>query len=433
MTTHRIIIVLSICFLATMTFAPALAQTANDIANLQEQIARNQELLMRAKELVSETNSTKARTSLQMAADLHAQSKLLLQSGAGDGNLTRAAHLAQRAREAILNTIALARREARLEANATKTIDRAARRLEQAQQLMAENDASSAPARELTAEARGQLERSRDNIREHRYEVALRLAVSSEQLSSRAIAVMKHDVTGPDMVERELDRSDRVIERLGDEMGPGIAPSIQRMYQDARDSQMKAHEQYRNGQLRAAVEMTERARDTAMRALKMLASRVNQDNVERALGLTDALLQEATSVAVERDAPRLQKKIEQARDIQRTAHEQYSNGNYENALRATLRARNVVKDALGAVKQTLNQGDVNAALVETDDVLARLNDALAGSENELATQLYTRALANQEKAWNALRQDQLRAAIANTKLARRLARRATRQLNDEEL
>ena len=182
-----------------------------------------------------------------------------------------------------------------------------------------------------------------------------------------------------------------------------------------------------------AIELTEQARNVAMRALKLLVSRANRGNVEQAIRLTDMLIEEAAEIAAERDAPRLTKKVVEARQKQDQAKGLFDRGNYENAFKMTLRARNILKDALGSIKQALNENEIQATLVETDDVLSRLRDALADSDDAVATELYVSALARQEKAWESFRENRLRAALANTKLARKLARRAMRQLNDEEI
>ncbi len=110
------------CFLLVLGSAQAQGQTADDVANLREFIAQNAELLMKARELVRETSSAKARASLEVATRLHKESVLYL-----DRNLARAAQLAKQAREAILQTIALAKREATLAERAHNAIERAVR------------------------------------------------------------------------------------------------------------------------------------------------------------------------------------------------------------------------------------------------------------------------------------------------------------------
>ena len=417
------------CFLLVLGSAQAQGQTADDVANLREFIAQNAELLMKARELVRETSSAKARASLEVATRLHKESVLYL-----DRNLARAAQLAKQAREAILQTIALAKREATLAERAHNAIERAVCRLEQGRQLLAENhDRESLSARKLLEEAQGLLKRARDNMREHLFEVALRLAVSSEQLSTRAIALLRSDFYDPESIAQALEKTDRVLERVSEQLNGDVAPAARRMFREARELQRKAKESLRSGNPRLALELTRRSRRMAMRVLQMLSGRPNLQNVEQAIQLTDMLLLEAKEIALARNADNLLNRIERAERTQREARLQFDQGRLERALNLTLRARKILTDAVGAVKQALHKPEVRKALTQTDELLSRLAAALEGSDNGPAGQLFERARVNQDKAWREFRNDRLRAALAHTKLARRLARRALRQLGNDDM
>ncbi len=428
MTMQRLrIVAVMTCFLVVLGSAPAVGQTADDLANLRDVISRNAELLMMARDLVRETNSVKARASLAAAAKLHQASLDYLKV-----DLLRAGQLAKHAREAILQTIALAKREAKLEENAFKAMERAAHRLEQAKQLLAESR-DALPARKLAEEAYGLLRRSQDNMREHLFEVALRLAISSEHLSTRAIAMLKRDFSDLDSIKKELEKTDRVLERVAEQFDGNADTKARRMFEEAKELQRKAKNSFRSDNPRRALELTRRARQLATRALKMLATRANRENVQQAIRLTDMLVAEAKEILAHRDVQRLQRKIEQAEDLQREAKRRFERGNFERALNLTLKARRLLREALASVKQVLNKREVRRALVETDEILARLKGALEGSDSDIAPELYKRARANQEKAWREFDDDRLRAALAHTKLARRLARNALRQLRDDDL
>jgi hypothetical protein len=214
----RISTVLTI-LVALAASGPAFAQTTDDLSRLKDEIDRNAELLMQAKEFVAQTGSAKARASLQISAELHQESVRLFGMGPGDGNIARAAHMTARARESILQTIAIAKRESKLEESAKKAIERATMRLERARQLFQNTDQAAVAPRKLLEEAHDHLQRANHNMREHLYEVAARLAASSEELSTRAIALIRRDVSDAAVVKRELERTDRVLERLAEQAG----------------------------------------------------------------------------------------------------------------------------------------------------------------------------------------------------------------------
>ncbi|UCG52114.1 MAG: hypothetical protein JSW58_00750 [Candidatus Latescibacterota bacterium] len=410
------------------------AQTADDISRLREQIERNAELLEQAKELVSETSSVKARSSLETAMKLHMESVRLFEGGPGSGRLQLAAQFALKAREAILQTIALAKKEAKLEENAIKAIERARNRLEQAKHLMDETgNRDLTAARKLIDEARTQLERAQDNMREHLYEIALRLAVSSEQLSSRAIAILKRDLNDPQIVEREILRTDRALERLRDEIHGDTRPAVQKMYEEAAALQQRAKDEYQRGNLRRAMEMTQNARRVAMRAVRLLGSETNRESVEQAIRLTNALLIQAREIASDRESPQLIKQIEHAEELQRRAENQLRESRYERALRLTLRARDILKNAIDIDKKMPDEKEVRGALSQTDDQLARLREDIAEAGNETAAEVFARAESQQEKAWDEFSRNRLRAALAHTRMARNLVRHARRLLDDTNI
>ena len=423
---HRLILLAS--SLVAMLVPQASAQT--DIANIQDQILRNEEMLVQARDLVRQTSSIRARALLDTAVKLHIQSKNYLSSQ----RPVLAAQAARRAREAILQSIALAKKDAKLEENAAKAIDRATNRLDRAQQLLSENrDLQSGSTRKMIEEATTQLQRARDNMREHHYEVAFRLARSSEELSQRAIATVRSDFTDPELVLRELQRTDELFERIEEQLYPESNNAARSLFEEAAGVQRNAQDNYHRGNFQLALEMTQTARRLAVRVTRMLGTGTNRDNVEEAIRLTDMLLGQARDIVSERDAHELARRIEQATNLQTKAKDEFQRGHYENALNLTLRSRSILRDALGTIKKAMDPEEVRATMVQTDEVLARLREALADSDNSAATDIFVRASSQQEKAWDELNQGRLRAALAHTKLARRLARRAFRELNGDEL
>jgi len=75
--TRPVLFLTLVTLVAALAPVPARSQTV-DTANVREFIERNAELLDVAATLVQETNSTKARGSLDTARALHAQSIKLL-------------------------------------------------------------------------------------------------------------------------------------------------------------------------------------------------------------------------------------------------------------------------------------------------------------------------------------------------------------------
>jgi len=408
--------------------APLYAQHAGDLLDLDAAVARNEELLAQAAELVMQTNSVKARTSLEAARALHERSKQLVSSG---DNRQMAMRVTAQARQAILNTISLAKREARLEDQAIKAMELATVRLLQAR--AAWEDAGSpadAPARKLIEEAQEQLQRSRGNMREHMFGVALQLAQSSAELSSRAIQMLRRDSIGPADIFAEIERTDVIIERVASRMEDGPRDMGARALEEARGLQNRARHNARNDSYRIALEQTRRARDLALRAMKSSAgpATLPQEEVERAIAFTEGLLAQARELSGP-DAPaRVRDQLAEAARLQDLARDRLAAREPRAAHETTLRARETLKDALRGLDRPLDAGAIHEALVRTDEVLDRLDRRLAGSSASEAAALFERARARQADAWNAFEKEDLRKALALTRVARSLATRALEEI-----
>jgi hypothetical protein len=417
------------CLAAVVLPAPVNAQNADDLSRLRDYISRNAEMLQHAKELVSATSSAKARQSLEAAARLHQQSVSLLNTGVDSRELNQAYAVAKKAREVIHQTIAVAKREARLEESAIKAIERATNRLDRARQLRDETgNRDAANVNRLLEEAHAQLKRSQDNLREHLFEVALRLAVSSDEFSNRAIGIIRNTSSNTDLIEREIGRTERILDRVGEQIGTGGDDQAHGMFGEARDLQDRAKASYRSNQPGAALELSQQARRIALRAAKTYASKANDDTVQQAIRLTDVLLREAHEMAKERSADRYAKQIKRAEQLQSDAKRQFSKSKNEQALKTTLRARGILKESLDGLKKELSRDDVEPTLRGTDKLLNRLKEVVADAQDDHATELLKRAASKQDKAWQSFRQGRLRAALANTRVARTLANQALSQL-----
>ncbi len=427
MPSHRtIILAVLACFLVVSGLNPSYGQSSDNLQNLNDAILRNAELLAKARELVNETNSIKARTSLHLAAKLHVDSI----RNRDAGNLLVAARAARSAREVIFQTIALAKQEAKLEEHAAKAIDRARHKLDRAYRLVDEIGANvRGPEVRLLEESRKQLLRSRDVMREHLYNAALRLAISSDELSTRAITMLKRDFVDPETVLRELDKTDRALERLGEHLNRVDRGAALRMFGEAVDVQRKAREQFHASHYLISIDLTRNARNIAMQALRLAAASAKPENVEQAIHLTDMLLEQA----LERQADDgVRNQMEQASELQSQAKSEFADGEYERALKSTLRARRVVKNALGSLVSDLNAERVRAALGETDAVIVTMREHLTGTSPGTPHELLDRATGQQNRAWRDLNNGKLRSSLAHTKLARNLARRAQRMLTNDD-
>jgi hypothetical protein len=406
--------------------SPLFAQST-DLNRLEDEIRRNEELIREAERLVAQTNSAKARASLQTAVLLHKQS---LQLVSNQQNLL-AGRAVKKAREAVLRAIALAKLEAKTEETAKRTMEKARRRLETAKRAMEEYQGQDIrAAKKLIDQAQDQLYRAMNNMREHLFAAALQLAGSSERLSTQAITLLKKNRQGGGDVERELAKTDRVLQRIDSHAGLWQEATAEKLYREALEFQTRANHQFRAGHSMRAVELTQRSRRIALNAAKILTSTPNADNVETAIDLTEGLLDRATEMTSSNKSPAVEQTLSSALELQEQAKSRYADRNYAAALRLTLRARDLVKEAIGRLENPLDVESVETVIRATDSLIDDLKIRLEQSGDQTDRELFQRLVSHQESSWLEFEKGNLRSALARTKLARNLAGRILERIDE---
>jgi hypothetical protein len=426
---QTIILLIMISVLATTVVVSTSYAQGGNSDNLRDYILKNQELLDQATELVRGTNSSKARASLETARQLHQASIKQMESS----SLVVSAQLAKRAREAIQKTIQLAKRDSKLEERAHQAIEHAGRKNEQARTLFDEVGAGdNVPAKKLIDESLNQLLRARSNVREHMFEVAIQSANASFDMSARAIRLLKRDSVGPELVRREIARTDRLLDRI-DERAQGINnPDLLRLIDEAHGLQSRARANGSEGRYLMAFEETKRARSLARRIINRAGGTLeaNEETAARTLELTDKMIEQAYQVARENGDERAVQQLDEARRIQQNALDEYRNRNYDRALTLTRRAREIARNTMRAMNADIDEESVRQTLERTDEILERLRAALGAGDDETAAGLFDRASERQATAWNSFNKGDTKKALANTKVARNLANNALRQLEN---
>jgi hypothetical protein len=424
----NVILLLLLLLVAAVLVSESHGQTT-DLNGLREYLTKNEEMLREAESIVRGTNSTKARTSLDAARQLQRTAVEYYENA----RPLLSAQLAQRAREAILKTIQLAKRDTKLEERAQKLIEQAARRNEQARTWYDESsDRENVPAKKLIDESINQLLRARTNMNQHMFEVAIQAANASIDLSNRAIALLKRDSIGPELVRREIARTDRLLDRIDDRADRITSTDLAPLLQEAHRLQDSARRNEKQGRYIFAFEETRRARTIARRIINRFgaATATNEDAVAGALGLTDKLIDRAAEIARENGDERALTRLDEASRLQQNARDSYTSGRYESALALTQRAREIARNAMRTMSQDIDAESVRGTLERTDQALSKLRSALEGADNEEAEDLFRRASDRQASAWDAFESGEMKRALANSKVARNLAGTALRLLEN---
>lgn len=220
----------------------------------------------------------------------------------------------------------------------------------------------------------------------------LRIALGlTREARDRALASLSGIRRGEDneeAVERELDRTDRVIEDITDKFSGG--QMAMRRLDQARATQNRAWELFRNRQLRPALKLTLEARDTASRM--GMRSRFGPgardrlgDQVERQL--------ERLGLAIDRVSENLTPEnstgidaLNQARQSYQDAEKSYGEGQYLIAERQLRQTREALMRAVRTVEESLSADDVQALI---DDARRRWENLGEDVEESGNSQLLT--------------------------------------------
>jgi hypothetical protein len=411
-----------ILILVVLAAFPASTLGQVDAPNVRAFIERNAELLGYAGELVQETNSTKARGLLDAAQKLHEQSVALLDQNAP----AMAFRVAVRTRETIQQTIAVAKRETRVEEQAHKAIERATARHELARTAYEDAGGDHANARRLIMEAADNLRRAHDQMNQHMFETALRLAWSSSELSSRALRMLRRDA-GTGSIADEIDRTQEILERLSDAR-PSLPAAVVPLADQAEAMQRRAVASAGRGERERAADETRGARALALRALRAAGSNdeTSEERALRAVTLTDELIERARALAVESGGDD-SRALDEAARLQTSAQEALLRSDYDAATRLSLRARDVARESVRAAEADIDPNTVQVALDRTDESIAKLTEAASDTADR---DIVERAQSRQREAREALGRGDLKRALALTKVAHNLASQALRRLGD---
>lgn len=226
---------------------------------VQAFIERNADLLDWARDIVGGTENVPARRVLREARDLHLRSQDLLNQ---DRPLL-ALGVARRARAALWHAVGLAREalsfEERLRLRAERFQDLHAHLLELAR------ESGDSRALDLIDRAEGHARRAQEQYRQGDAKLGFKLLEQAEQLLNRAARLLAEG-TGPERLDRELERTAALLDRTREQLGVGADPAALNLLAEAEEALDRAREHRDQGQPGRALQMVGLARRLAGRA-----------------------------------------------------------------------------------------------------------------------------------------------------------------------
>jgi len=254
-----------------------------------------------------------------------------------------AARATVRARRTAFHAIQIAREQSSLEHQAARTIDRVGQLLDESRALSGEN--VNPRTEHLLDQSRAQLERAREQYQAQQFAVALELAQAAERLVREALRLGSHGDMNPERVRRELERTDRLLERTAPAIKESENERAIHLLERAIELQARAHAQFERHRFAAALRLTRESREHVHRALRWVEGPVDREAVERAIEQTNQLIERVEPVVRASGNEVALHLLEAGMEHQRRAKELLGDGRLVVALAQTRVARNLVLEA----------------------------------------------------------------------------------------
>jgi hypothetical protein len=259
-------------------------------------------------------------------------------------------------------------------------------------------------------------------------ELASILALISILIVPAAMAQMSNNV------ERELETTDRLIDRATEAVREAGSIIGQQHLDRAVVLQRKAHESHRSGMYRRASTLTIMAREQAKKAIGaiQLADR-NSGIVRREIERTDDLLNNAQDLIRDSQSQKTASLLEQAIKTQTEGKEFFHGNRLKIALKATLKARETARKAIDIAGIRSDQASqLQREISRTDELIARA----AERADELGVDGQVHVLLDNARQAQQIAKERLEAlnyriALSQTKKARESAKEALSKMESD--
>jgi len=267
-------------------------------------------------------------------------------------------------------------------------IERELERTEQMIRRAAElaRDAGNARAVELIQRAAEVQMRARNRFRNNEMEMARSNTMAARKLVQHATALLLNPEERADRVQHELRRTDEMLSRARDHVGPAAPETVISLLEFAQRLQEQSWELFRGGSLKPSLRMTHQVREV-LRKLAALAGAANPERLQAEYQRTAELVETALVAARETAHDRAMQLAEQAEEMLRRGHILLEEGKPHAARRHMEQARKLAKHALNLTGEVGGRGTFEAAIERYERMYERLSARLQESRNDAALEV----------------------------------------------
>jgi hypothetical protein len=268
-----------------------------------------------------------------------------------------------------------------------------------------------------------------DDFHGARLLAAGRQTLEARSLAARAVTLAREDTSGRERAQREMDRASQAIARARDRVEGSSSAESSRLLEEATALLSRARSTFGEQHFLAAMRLAIAAQRLAAQAAAVGAPG-GARGLLRDLERTDLLLERVQTLVTESGDEAAAKLLEQSRNLQESAWAASREGHPREAHVRTREARalaNRVRIQLGGLD---DPAAAPAVLRETQAVLDRAREVVGPAGDERARSLLERAAEHQSRAQASLDGRDVRRALAQTRVARQLAKRALQLVSE---
>lgn len=276
-------------------------------------------------------------------------------------------------------------------------LQRTDRIIEEAHSMLQET--TNIKAQELVEQAGAVQEYAWESYRDRQYNQAMKLTANARSLVSKAIGLMNRRQENSSFVDKEIERTDALLDRIQGEFTGAEQGAALTMLEQALRLQDRAKEFYSEQQLKQALNLTLRARQFLEKMTEGIGNRNRQqflaqrasEAVERLLDEWRETIRNSSDDAAVILFEKAERDYERSRELMSQEHWGQANALMANIAATINKARRLVAGGTGA-------DDAQRALTTAGDRLSRLQEAATELGTDDADDLLDEAQEKLEKA-----------------------------------
>jgi hypothetical protein len=250
------------------------------------------------------------------------------------------------------------------------------------------------------------------------------LTLEAREKARAAIAVCRQAEENENLVQRQLEKTDQLILRTQERIGPDAPRPLRALFDSARENQRRAWEFYRNRELRPALKLSRQAEKSMRRLIERVKAQAGEATRLRSqIRQTEQTLEQTRTRIQECDNEEAARLMIRAEESFRECLELQNNGQLKQAENKLKLVRRIVRQVVEACGDQESLGNV---IRRMNMEMEQVSEAITGSGNPEAIRLMNAAREHLRAAERNCEVGDTERCAANIKAAQMSLRKARR-------